>query len=121
MTPRRRRPASASFISATALSMPRSRSWTRETTMLPLYRTLSVRYLSRRWFRALLIVASIALGVATLVATRTLNETMSNAVVASNNPLAGFVDFIVTSGELTVERNLAKAIADVPGVQSVQS
>jgi putative ABC transport system permease protein len=89
--------------------------------MQSLYRTLSVRYLSRRWFRALLIVASIALGVATLVATRTLNETMSNAVVASNNPLAGLVDFIVTSGELTVERNLGKALAEVAGVRSVQS
>ncbi len=40
--------------------------------MLSLYRTLSLRYLSRRWFRALLIVATIALGVGTLVATRAL-------------------------------------------------
>ena len=55
--------------------------------MLALYRTLSLRYLGRRWFRALLIVASIALGVATLVATRTLNDTMTRAVLASHNPL----------------------------------
>jgi putative ABC transport system permease protein len=89
--------------------------------MYSLYRTLSVRYLSRRWFRALLIVASIALGVATLVATRTLNETMANAVVASNNPFAGFVDFIVTNGDLTIDRALAKELTGVPGVQSAQA
>jgi putative ABC transport system permease protein len=89
--------------------------------MYSLYRTLSVRYLSRRWFRALLIVASIALGVATLVATRTLNETMARAVVNSSNPFAGFVDFIVTSGELTVDRDLVKEVLTVPGVQSAQA
>ena len=47
--------------------------------MLSLYRTLSLRYLSRRWFRALLVVASIMLGVATLVATQALSATMSKA------------------------------------------
>ena len=55
--------------------------------MLAVYRTLSVRYLSRRWFRALLIVASIALGVATLVATQALNETMTKATLARVNPM----------------------------------
>ena len=34
--------------------------------MFSVFRTLSLRYLSRRWFRAFLIVLSIALGVATL-------------------------------------------------------
>jgi putative ABC transport system permease protein len=89
--------------------------------MYSLYRTLSVRYLGRRWFRALLIVASIALGVSTLVATRTLNDTMATAVVASNNPLAGLVDFIITSGDLTLPRELADEVACVPGVQSAQA
>lgn len=89
--------------------------------MLSLYRTLSYRYLSRRWFRALLIVASIALGVATLVATRSLNDTMARAVVASSNPLAGIVDFVVNNGELTISRELAKEVAAVPGVKKVQT
>jgi putative ABC transport system permease protein len=89
--------------------------------MLPLYRTLSLRYLSRRWFRASLIVASIALGVATLVATRTLNDTMARAVVASSNPLAGIVDLVVNNGELRVARSLAKEVAAVPGVKKVQT
>ncbi len=70
---------------------------------------------------ALLIVASIALGVATLVATRTLNNTMANAVVASSNPLAGLVDFIAVNGDLTIGRDLAREVAAVPGVQSVQA
>ena len=35
--------------------------------MLSLYRTLSLRYLRRRWSRAILIVVSITLGVAILV------------------------------------------------------
>jgi putative ABC transport system permease protein len=89
--------------------------------MIALYRTLSFRYFSRRWFRALLITLSIALGVATLVATRSLNDTMANAIVASNNPLAGIVDFIVTSGELTISRDLAKEVAAVPGVQTARA
>src|SRR5580692_3161870 len=97
--------ATASSISGTAWSNARKPRTGRP--MLPLYRTLSLRYLSRRWFRALLIVASIALGVATLVATRTLNDTMARAVVASSNPLAGIVDLIVNNAELRVARGLA--------------
>jgi len=46
------------------------------------------RYLSKRWFRAVLIVACIALGVATLVATRALSETMNKAGLQASNPLA---------------------------------
>jgi putative ABC transport system permease protein len=89
--------------------------------MYSLYRTLSVRYLSRRWFRALLIVASIALGVATLVATRVLTRTMGNAVLATGNPLAGLVDLVVNNGELTIARDLAKEVAAVPGVRAVNA
>lgn len=87
--------------------------------MLSLYRTLSLRYLSRRWFRAVLIVASIALGVATLVATRALNETMSRAAVHAANPMAGVVDFVVTNGDLRVSLELVPVLAKVPGVASV--
>src|SRR5205809_621143 len=65
--------------------------------MISLYRTLSTRYLSKRWFRAVLIVACIALGVATLVATRALSETMNKAGLQASNPLAGTADLLVTS------------------------
>jgi putative ABC transport system permease protein len=88
--------------------------------MLSLYRTLSLRYLSRRWFRALLIVASIMLGVATLVATQALSETMSKATLAAANPMAGTLDFIITNGDFPIDRSLAKEIETVKGVKSVQ-
>jgi putative ABC transport system permease protein len=87
--------------------------------MLSLYSTLSLRYLRRRWFRATLIVGSIALGVMTLVATRALNETMTRAGLASLNPLAGTADLIVGNGEAPVERSLAADLVKVPGVEAV--
>lgn len=87
--------------------------------MLSVYRTLSVRYLARRWFRAVLIVASIALGVSTLVATRALNGTMTKAGLATVNPLAGVADLVVSNGPDTpVSRELAKRIREVPGVKA---
>ncbi len=89
--------------------------------MWPLYRTLSVRYLSRRWFRALLIVASIALGVAALVATRALNETMSKAALDAGNPMAGVADLVVSNGEMPIAKTLAGEISQVPGVKSVRA
>lgn len=90
--------------------------------MLSLYQTLSLRYLSRRWVRAGLIVASIMLGVATLVATQALSETMSKATLASGNPMAGTLDFIVTNtnAELPIDRELARELVSVAGVKSVQ-
>ncbi len=47
--------------------------------MFSLYRTLSLRYLRRRWSRATLIVVSITLGVAILVATQMLKQSMVQA------------------------------------------
>ena len=87
--------------------------------MLSLHRTLSLRYLSRRWFRAALVVASIALGVATLVATQALSETMSKATLAAGNPMAGTIDLIVTNGEFPIDRALAKDIKTVANVKAV--
>lgn len=90
--------------------------------MLSLYRTLSLRYLTRRWVGVLLVVGCITLGVATLVATQALSETMAKATLASGNPMAGTLDFIVTNtnAELPVDRDLAKELATIPGVKSVQ-
>lgn len=87
--------------------------------MFSLYRTISLRYLSRRWFRALLIVASIMLGVATLVATQALSDTMTKAALASSNPIAGTIDLIVTNGELPIDRELKQDIEKVSGVSAV--
>src|SRR4051812_17827895 len=88
--------------------------------MLSLYRTLSLRYLSRRWFRALLVVASIMLGVATLVATQALSETMSKATLAAGNPMSGTIDLIITNGDFPIERSLTTEIKKVPGVKTVR-
>jgi putative ABC transport system permease protein len=91
--------------------------------MLSLHRTLSPRYLWRRRSRALLVVLSIALGVAALVATRSLSQSMTKAAREALNPLAGAIgDLLVTNGELGVPREL---IADlkanpVPGIQAVR-
>src|SRR5207247_4102950 len=89
--------------------------------MFSLYRTLSLRYLSRRWFRAALVVASIMLGVATLVATQALSETMSKATVAAGNPMAGTIDLIITNGEAPISRDLVKALQNVKGVKEVNA
>src|SRR5438128_1075050 len=103
--PSRPATATASSTSATAASM--ARNWSHNaTTMLSVYRTLSWRYLGRRWFRAVLIVAIIALGVATLVATRALNETMNKAGLAAVNPMPGVADLVVSNGELPVASSL---------------
>src|SRR5581483_210402 len=86
--------------------------------MLSVFRTLSLRFLSRRWFRALLIVASIALGVGTLIATRALNETMTKAGLAIANPMAGIADFVVSYGEIPIDGALADELVKVPGVKA---
>lgn len=88
--------------------------------MLSLYRTLSLRYLRQRWFRAVLIVACIALGVSTLVATRALNETMARAAQAATNPASGLADLIVSYGELTIPAKLADELEKVPGVRAAR-
>jgi putative ABC transport system permease protein len=93
-----------------------------EGSMLALFRTFSLRYLRRRWFWALLVVASIALGVAMLAATQALNQTMVKAGGAAANPLAGFADLQVSNGDFGVGREVAERLraAHVPGVQAVQ-
>jgi putative ABC transport system permease protein len=89
--------------------------------MFSMYRTLSARYLRQRWTRAVLIVASIALGVATLVATRSLNDTMNKAVRAAANPLAGNADLMVSNGDLLISRALEDRLARVRGVRAVRA
>lgn len=88
-------------------------------TCWPLYRTLSARYLRQRWSRAALISASIALGVATLVATQALNLSMSQAARAAGTPLPGLADLFVSNGESGVRKELASQLAAVPGVRRV--
>ncbi len=87
----------------------------------PVYRLLSVRYLLQRWDRAALIVASIALGVATLVSARILNQCFEVAAADTTTPLKG-ADLYVTNGEAGVRRALADRLREekLPGLKSVQ-
>src|SRR6516162_9453714 len=67
-------------------------------SMLSLQRTLSLGYLGRHWTRTALVVASIALGVAALVATRSLNQCLGKAAQAATNPLSNLADLLVVNG-----------------------
>jgi putative ABC transport system permease protein len=89
--------------------------------MLALNRTLSVRYLRQRWPRAVLVIASIALGVATLVATQALNQSVGRAVSEAANPLTGIGDLLISSGDLGVPAELLEELraARIPGVASL--
>src|SRR5205085_722644 len=88
-------------------------------------RTLGVRYLFRRLGRTVLVVLSIALGVAALVATRSLNQNMSAAVKGAFTPLAGLADLFVTNPG-GVPRDLVKELRDaqadgrLPGVTALR-
>ena len=77
--------------------------------MHTVFRLLSLRYLLQRWDRSALIVASISLGVATLVSTRILNECIETAANQSATPL-GIGDLYITNGELGVNRPIADEV-----------
>jgi putative ABC transport system permease protein len=85
--------------------------------MVSVYTTLSIRYLRRRWFYALLMVASIAAGVSLLVATQTINDTMARAAKATATPLSGAVDVILSNNESPIDQALAKEL-HVAGIAS---
>lgn len=88
---------------------------------MSVYRLLALRYLLQRWDRAALIVASIALGVATLVSARILNQCIEAAAQDTTTPGA-VAELSVTNGEGGVLRSVADEIraANIPGLKSVQ-
>jgi putative ABC transport system permease protein len=90
--------------------------------MLALHHTISLRYLRQRWSRTLLVIASIALGVGTLVATRALNQSMQRATRGAVTPMAGLGDLFVTNGEQGVSAKLVDELrqAAIPGIKDVQ-
>src|SRR5262245_27886608 len=108
----------ASSASATAWSKRKKGC---ASAMRSLYRTLSLRYLRQRWSRAALVIATIALGVATLVATRALNESMTAAARGASTPLAESADLVVSNGEAGVNPKLAAELTRVAGVRQVES
>ena len=82
---------------------------------------LAGRYLRKRFARGLLVVGSIALGVATLTSSRILNRTLEIAAAEGTTPL-GSGDLFISNGELGVELPLAERLreAAVPGVTAVR-
>lgn len=89
--------------------------------MISLYRTVTTRYLRRRRMRSALIVTSITLGVAMLVGTRILQQTMGQAARGAVAPLAGVADLMLDNGDTGIPLSLAREIRDakIPGVQNV--
>src|SRR5213595_3446872 len=90
--------------------------------MVPaVYRLLGLRYVLQRWDRAALIVASIALGVATLVSARILNQCIEVAAQDTTTPGAN-AELYVTNGEAGVRHAITDELraAKIPGVKSVQ-
>jgi putative ABC transport system permease protein len=89
--------------------------------MFSLQRTLSVGYLGQHPTRAILVVLSIALGVATLVATQSLNRGLGEAAQRGNNPLADLGDLVIVNGQTGVPRELAAKLraAGLDGVGAV--
>ena len=91
--------------------------------MFALHRSLSVGYLRLHPTRAVLIVLSIALGVATLVATRMLNQSINQDAPEAVNPLAKIADLVVMNAQTGVPNTLAGEIkkAGIAGVRDAES
>jgi putative ABC transport system permease protein len=89
--------------------------------MFPLLRSLTVRYLLQKWDRSALVALSIALGVATLVSTRLLNQCVEAAALDSTVP-ADVADLYADNGEIGVDWGVAEDLkaARIPGVTRVQ-
>jgi putative ABC transport system permease protein len=91
--------------------------------MLALHRSLSVGYLRLHPTRAVLMVLSIALGVATLVATRMLNQSINQEAPEAVNPMAKIADLVVMNAQTGVPRTLAEDIrkANIAGVHDTEA
>ncbi len=108
----------------TAPSICATADWTIKTSgedaMLSLSRTLSWRYWGRCRIRCGLVLLSIALGVATCVATGVLDANLEKAFQRSATPLAGFADLYVSNGDAGVPLELAEQLRQIKGVGAVQ-
>src|SRR5215207_7408620 len=89
--------------------------------MFSLLRSLTFRYLRQKWDRALLVALSIALGVATLVSARLLNECVEQAAMDTTVP-ADVADLYVSNGDIGVDWAVVADLkkADLPGVRRVE-
>ena len=83
-------------------------------TLLTLLWTLSTGYIRKHQMRSALIVLSIALGVATLVATQALNKGLKTSVQEGVNPLANLADLLVGDRKSTRLNSSHHAISRMP-------
>src|SRR5262245_50634764 len=89
--------------------------------MVPLQRSLTARYLLQKWDRSALVALSIALGIATLVSTRLLNQCVEAAAYDTTVP-ADVAGLYVQNGEAGVDWNVADDLraAAIPGIERVE-
>ena len=89
--------------------------------MLTLLRTLTTGYVSQHPLRTFLVVLSIALGVAMLVATQALGTGINKGIQEGVNPLGSLADLVVVNGETGIPYDLAKELraAHIEGVEAV--
>jgi putative ABC transport system permease protein len=90
--------------------------------MFSLQRTLTFGYLGQHPTRAGLIVVSIALGVAVLVATQALKQSLSRAADEAINPFGDRTDLVVVNAQSGIPRDLTDRLtgAHIPGLGSVR-
>src|SRR3954469_14066164 len=90
--------------------------------MLSLFRTLSLRYLAKHWSQSVLVVVSIALGVATWVATDCLSRALDASLRQAITPLpsTGADLYVTNSASEGLDGRLADRVQAVAGVQRVQ-
>lgn len=85
--------------------------------MFSLWRSLGVGYLRRRPLRSVLVAFSIALGVATLVATQSLRR----GIVQGKRDPFSLGELIITNGRAGIPSTLENRIreANIPGIESI--
>jgi putative ABC transport system permease protein len=89
--------------------------------MFSLLRSLTFRYLLQKWDRSVLVALSIALGVATLVSSRLLNQCVDAAAKDTTIPV-DIADLYVHNGEQGVDWAIVDELraAKIPGVRRVE-
>src|SRR5262245_2249155 len=89
--------------------------------MSPLLRSLTFRYLLQKWDRSALVAISIALGVATLVSARLLNQCVEAAAYDTTVP-ADVAGLYVQNGEAGVDWKVVDDLraTSIPGIQRVE-
>ena len=89
--------------------------------MFTLLRTLSLGYIHQRWTRTCLLVVSIALGVATLVATRALHDALRKSALAGIGPFTKKNDLVVSNGQTGLPLSVLARLREpaIPGVTAI--